>query len=138
MIFNYEKKLASYQKSMNFLNECHYDTMKIKRLIAYARSNGIITSRNNILGELEAIYDFYLLDFHQQMNKANSCDEQNKQQYLDRADADMLIIDSLSEDNKIKELYTIIYNNLVNVEKLEKYIKEEDKISFKPLEIKKI
>lgn len=138
MKFGYEKKLLDYQKNMTFLNENIYDTLKIRNLLNYARSNGIINEKNYFMGELEAIYEFYLLDFNKQMNKAKSCTEEEKKKYYERADADMMVIDSLTKNNHIKENYEYIYKSLMIVEKLDKYIKEEDKIPFKQLDIKKL
>ena len=131
MIFNYEKKLQVYKTGMDYLNMYPYETNKIRNLLKYARENGIINNKNCYLGELEAIYNFYLLDLQRLINKIEQSKPEDKYQFQDRIDADIMIIESLSENNEIKSIYRRIYEILTKVEKLEKVIKEEDKVSFK-------
>ena len=132
MMFNYKNKLEKYKEYINYLNENAYDTNKIIGLVNYAKDYGIIDNKNILYGELNAIYDFYNLDMIKSIEHANNTsNEDEKNTYLNRAKVDLLFLNEISDNGYIKEKYDRICNYLNRLKKIEKSIKEEDRIELK-------
>ena len=129
MSFLYQRRLKKYQEYIKFLNDNKTITRKVMNILRYARNNDLVKYNFVLLGEMEAIFDFYYMDMKDYLMMAEMTNDPDKRRiYLNRAEADRRILDEISEGGSVKPIFNKIYLMIRKVESMELFIKDEDKI----------